>query len=149
MHIFCPHVFTLNLEGRLPFWDLYFAQSGPLIIPWTHHIFFKSQGLRPSSFFFYLKCYFLPPLILSLWQISSCLSRSLLTVTFFLWLFIIPSVTTPTPGRTNWSLIWFPTHFILLSYGMSTDLITWDFHQHVRGAHVLILWSDSGTNFLV
>lgn len=148
MSIFYAHVFTLNLEGGLPFWDLYFEQSGPLIIPQTHHIFFKSQGLRLSSFF-YLKCYFLPPLILSLWQISSCLSRLMSTVTFFLWLFLTPSVTTPTPGRINGSLIWFPTHFIIMSNSMSTDLITWDFHQHMRDAHVLILWSDSGTNCVV
>lgn len=122
MSIYCTRVLTLNLEGALPFCSLYFEWSDPLLIPQTDHILFKSQDLCPSPSL-HLEWDFLPPLILSLWQISSYLSRPMSTVTFSLWPFMAPSAPTPTPGRINCSLNWSPTHFILTSSDMSNTLL--------------------------
>lgn len=142
MNIYCTRVLTLNLEGGQPFCNPYFEQLGPPIIPQTYHILFKSQDLCPSSSL-HLECYFLPPLIFSLWQTSSYLRRLMSAVILFLWLSMTPSAPTPTPGRINCSLIWFPTHFTLMS-GRTRNAL----HGHLRGPRVLIPWSDPGTECL-
>lgn len=38
----------VEFEGGLPFCDLYFEQSGPLVILQTHRILFKPQDLCPA-----------------------------------------------------------------------------------------------------
>ena len=114
------------------------------LISQRYHILFKAQDLCPSQSL-HLKCHFLPPLISSLGQIPSCPLRPMSTVTFFPGLFTTPSAPTPTPGRTNSSFVWFPTHFRLMSNGVSCALSTWGLHQHVGGVRVLIRRSQHTT----